>query len=542
MRYYDVIAAIKDNKIDKLLGRLKASVRNSTIDMLRDYYNGNQWLLNGDFTDTARSGRRMWNIKKQKPEDMGVSEGDLQTFNVCGSSVAVYSSYARGNINERNRIVVKDNKELTDQLNDSLNFDVLISRHVTRASTDSYGVWKYTKAAGSNKAEKEEKSAKLKGQGLDYIELIDAKEVFPIYLGEKKVGTIRMYKVSIHAPEVPSKYKGKTDKSTLTYAEIWIPDNKGVMWLYKFIEEEQIDKGKAPYDFDPYIYVPNKDNEFAVLDENSIEVSDIYNLIPIQDTLNKTLTEEGIIISKVAFPMIKVIKEMYEKMADGSIDADKLRADLSKVSLLAGKIISAPIERVDGQDIPHGVDTYINNIFAQIYRITGIPKGVFVSEGMSGISEKTISAMMESLKRRVDEKRANIEEGIKQYVYMMTGSEETMDATTVEWAEMFAMSKAEQAEVVIEGFVNGVLTRDYALEELLHVLGDSERFEEIKAEINEDDFGKKLDTEKATWDAKTQQQLGVKEKDTAKEREARIKAETNATLLGRELKELTSVL
>lgn len=535
MRYYDVKAMVESGEASDIVKTLVYGKRNTKIKEFRDYYNGNQWADQGVWTDTTRSGKQLWNIKRENPDDMGVLPGDLQTFDVCKSTVSVYSSYARGNINEKNRVVIKDRDELTDFVNDSLDLDILISRTVTRASVDSYSVWKFRgKESEDLEGVSEVNEAKLKLRSIGHIEMIDGMQVFPIYLGDMKVGTIRIYPISVHDPMVPKKLKdGKGD--VLDYMEIWLPNEQNKMYLYKFIEGEQFEAGEAPYDFDPHIYIVNKDNEFANIDYNNAEISDIEAIIPIQDTINKTFTEEGIIISKVAFPMIKVIKEMYDRMAEGSIDAEQLREDLSKVSLVAGKIISAPIERVDGQDIPLGVDTYIKNLFEQLYRITGIPKGVFVSEGMSGISEKTISAMMESLKRRIDEKRAGIEWGIKQYVYMLTGDESVVDATTVDWAEMFAMSKEEQANVIIDGLTGGVLDRPYALEKLMHVLGDGDKFKEVLGRIQEDDLGRKVSIEKERIQSRAEREIN-------KEREARRKVETENTLLNSEIDNITSEL
>ena len=380
MRYYDLIGGLEEGKVSKVTKQLYNGRKNQLIRIFRDYYNGDQWELNGWMTDTTRSGRKAWNVQKKTPNDLGVGEGDLQVFNVCDSSINVYSSYARGTINDNNRIAIEDNDELAKKLNDQINLDTIIPRAITRMGVDSVCVLKYREDGN--------------------LDFVDALEVCPIYSGDDKVGTVRSYEISANDKMVKENSIDMGNKKEATYTEIWYV-KEGKMWLTKFIDEKQIEDGVAPFEFDPYIYIANKDNEFVKFDENHVEVSDIQRLISVQDTLNKTLTEEGIIISKVAFPMIKVIKEAYEMMADGTLDPDKFEKDLANLSLVAGKIISAPIERESGQDMPGGVDTFIDTIFEQIHRITGIPKSVYVSEGMSGISEKTMSAMMESLKRRV---------------------------------------------------------------------------------------------------------------------------------------------
>jgi len=517
MLYYDLENYLQSDKIKELQTLLLGGNKNNTVKMLRDYYNGEQWEYNSWMTDTTRSGKKVWNIHKKNPNDMGIGEGDLQVYNVCDSTINIYSSYARGTINDDNRVSIEGNDNLAQQVNDNLDLDTIISRSITRAGVDSVAVWKF-KEDGS-------------------LDFIDSLEIFPIYDGEDRVGTIRIYEISRNDPIVKDNNIDLKKNERVLYMEVWKPKGE-TMWLTKYVNKEIIEDGKAPYEFDPHIYIANKDNEFVKYDEQHIEVSDVMRLVDMQDALNKTITEEGIIISKVAFPMIKVIKEIYDRMAEGTINAEQLKKDLSEVSLVAGKIISAPIEREGGMDIPSGIDTYIENIFQQIHRITGIPKGVFVSEGMSGISEKTMSAMMESLKRRVDEKRANILRGVKKYVVMLTGNPEMEDAVTIEWAEMFAMSKEEQADLLVKGFQAQILTREYSLEQLLDILGDGERFEEIMASIDEGDLEKRLNIEREKMGIDTQRQIKAKDEQLSKEKDGRVQAELEKSLLKNELSTL----
>jgi hypothetical protein len=519
MRYYDLVSKLEEGKIDKVQNYLLQGKKNTLIKMFRDYYNGKQWIYNSWMTDTTRSGKKVWNIHKKNPNDMGIGEGDLQVYNVCDSTINIYSSYARGSIHDDNRIKIDDNDQLAEEINEKLNLDVFISRVITRSGVDSVTVVKFTE------------------EGL--LEFVDTLEIFPIYNGEDRIGTIRVYEISKDDPLVKENNIDIKKNEKVLYTEVWYPKGEK-MWLVKYVNREVIEDGVAPFEFDPHIYITNKDNEFVKFDENNIEVSDIGRLVDIQDALNKTITEEGIIISKVAFPMIKVIKEIYDKMAEGVIDPEKLKKDLAEVSLVAGKIISAPIEREGGMDIPSGIDTYIENIFQQIHRVTGIPKGVFVSEGMSGISEKTMSAMMESLKRRVDEKRANIEKAIAEYVVMYTGNEQLRDSVKIEWAEMFAMSKEEQSDMLIRGYQAQVFPREYILERLMEILGDGDEFEEVWAKIMESDLEGRLNIEREKLGADNEKVVKAKDDQLSKERELRVKKEIDNALLSRELDSLTS--
>jgi hypothetical protein len=74
---------------------------------------------------------------------MGIGEGDLQVYNVCDSTINIYSSYARGTINDDNRVSIEDNDSLAQQVNDNIDLDTIISRSITRAGVDSVAVWKF---------------------------------------------------------------------------------------------------------------------------------------------------------------------------------------------------------------------------------------------------------------------------------------------------------------------------------------------------------------------------------------------------------------
>lgn len=530
MRYYDVTGLIDKQDIKKVQGIACGGQKNMLIRQYRDYYEGKQWEVSTLMTEKTRSGKKVWKINSTDPRDLGVSEGDLATWNVCNSTVDVYSSYARGSINDQNSISIEGKQELADEINELVNLDVLIPRTVTRMSVDSVACWKFNGETN----------------GLDFV---DSLEVTPIYDGEDIVGTVRMYEISKNDPIAEGKVD-KRRKEAVIYTEIWIPkkatpDGLTQMWLYKFVNEEQLpSSGKAPYDFNPYIFVANKNSEFKKFDENCLEVSDIEKIIPIQDSINKTATEEGIIISKVAFPMIKIIKEVYEKIMDGTLDGEKVKDDLSKLSIVAGKVIAAPIEVEAGVGVPAGIDTYIENLYNQLYRITGIPKSVYVTEGLGNIASETLSTLMESLKRKVDEKRTNIEKGIKQYITMLTGDPTLEDSVSIQWAEMFSMSKKEMADLIIQG--KDLLPKMYSVERLLDINGDADRLDEVIDMLGESDMNFKIEVEKQKitkqLKEETDKQLEAKDKELGKERDLRVKNEIQNSLMAQEIGKVNSAL
>ena len=123
---------------------------------------------------------------------------------------------------------------------------------------------------------------------------------------------------------------------------------------------------------------------------------------------------------------------------------------------------------------------------------------------------------------------------------MYTGNPDIMDDVSIEWAEMFAMSKEEIADLLIKGYQAGIPTIGYVLEKYLNVLGDGERFEEIFAGMIENDVNTKINIEKERLTRNTDREKSAMQKQVEKERKLRTQAEKDKTLLTKELDDLTS--
>jgi hypothetical protein len=532
MDYYKVISHIQDNEIEELQKGLESSDKNKDIDVMRDYYLGNQWRFESqsDYRriNTTRSGKEMWVTKDPKdPKGAGFRRGEIKTWNLCDSVVDIYSSYVRGTIKDSNKIEVMDNPVITSKMNELVNVDSLVQRTTHRMAIDSVAVWKYRNDNG--------------------LEFVDPKEIFPIYDGNLQKGTIRMYEVSEHDPML----KGISIKKSKRYwyMEIWV--NQDEVWkLYKYVNGKRMDnKDMAPYRFDPHILVINKDAEFVKFDEDHIELSDVSKIIDIQDDLNATITDISAINRKVAIPMMKVADEVYNAMLKGEISADKVRESLQKLTVMAGRIISAPIETMDAKGLPDSTIKFVESIYDQLYKTTGIPKVIFQSDGMANISTESIGYLMESLKRRVDEKRANIERGVQDYVetYAVQAnswSPDLRDATSIHWSNMFETSDTQKADTLIRGRQAQVLPDEYALEKLLGMLGDEERLQEVLGMKMENDATKKLDIEKSRIrqeiEKTKEQEIRKAQEERDKAKEEAMKRQKDNELLEKEMQNLAN--
>jgi len=462
MQLTELIYSFERGTFDKIQEKLKKNKRNLIIDMWRDYYDGDQWMQRSNTTKT-RSGKEMWKVKDPKDKGNGLTEGELKIWNMCDSVVDIYTSYVRGDKQDFNRIMVIENEKIAEELNDKIKLDQQLVRTTHRMSIDSVSVSKYGKGGS--------------------LEFIDSKEIFPIYDGEIKVGTIRMYELDKHTEDYRENVGD--DEKTVWYTEVWYPE-KGVYKLRKYIDDRIIDDGVAPFDFDPYILTINKNSEFHNFDEECLEISDVGKVLDLQDDLNSMVTDIGLVSRRVALPMFKIADSVYEMILEGKISGDAVRESLDKLVLVAGRIYSAPIDKIDGSDLPNGIMQYVDKIYEQLYRTTGITKTIFTGEsGQAAL--KTVERRVESLRRRVDEKRANLEMSIKEYASMYAKehgvyTETFEDSVEIAWTDMFGTSKQERSELLLEGFKTGVLPETYTLEEMINILGDQERFNEILGE------------------------------------------------------------
>lgn len=512
MKRYELQEKIDSNKLyDYVEGLLYGCPKNRALDIYRDYYNGNQWSFTNGRSNTTRSGKVMWEVKDQKtPKDTGFTAGELKTWNLCDIAVDIYTSYLLGDKREKARLIVDGMEDWTKKINKRLNLQKIIKKTAHRLSVDSVCIWKITESGN--------------------IEFIDAKEVFPIYEGDEQIGTLRTYKVSKGDPALAD-LTIKDEKKDHYFTEIWIPE-EGNMMLYKYVDNDEVESGKAPYNFDPYITVINKDNEFESFDENNTEISDVGKIIDIQDDLNSTITDISLINRKVAIPMFRVAQEAYNEVLKGNLDVAKFKESLENLTIAANRILAAPIEKVETDGLPASTMQFLETIFTQFYMTTGIPRTVFVSEGIGNVSQKTAELMLESLRRRVDEKRLNIEQAFKQYVSCITGgNEEAVDATYIDYPDIMGLDELSKVDVVTKS--NELLPEEYRVEKILEVLGDADRLVEILGSKMQNSLSFRVAVEKQRLQKEVEQEV-------SKAKEEAITAKTEKGLLEKEIETIIS--
>jgi len=179
-------------------------------------------------------------------------------------------------------------------------------------------------------------------------------------------------------------------------------------------------------------------------------------------------------------------------------DIEKVKKSFSKISTMAGQILFAPIEKLNGTDVGPGTIKYLDDLKDQFYTLTNIPKSVFNSEGLSNIAAQTMEYLYTSLSKRIGDKRTKITEVIKSIVemHLKANSKWTRDLEVeVIFPDIFGLTKLDRMTMIEKGKNMEVLPKQYIAEKTIEILGDGEDAEEILGELQEEDLQTKQQIE-----------------------------------------------
>lgn len=497
MNYTEFTTYISDPKL--LLQKLKKSTKDGYLSLLQDYYDGKQWYFYGNGESrTTRSGRIMWKSFGKNPFK-GYSRGELKTWNIIKPAVNIYAKYVRGEDTDDVQIVVRQGKEPSKEDSDKAqemfnDLNVWVGDAARRKSISSVLVTKFTPLTKDengqySEAEKEVlKKIRLESttntlEGM--VELIDPKEIEPIYWNGELRGMIRYY--IIDKAVAADQYGIRDLKNDPMYIECWFIGDTGEVQLIKFINTREIENAVAPYGFVPYrIQVNRKRTDGKHFDSQHLEESDVEELVELQDDLNSFVTDLGVIYRQVAIPMLKMTDDFMKAAKQG--DIDKVKKNIQELTTYAGQILFAPVERMREAGVSDSQVRFIMDIREQYHIITNIPKSVFNSEGLANIAAETLEHLFESLAKVVGEKRTAIEkiviDNVKMYL-MHNGKFNENTKVEVVWPNMFSMSAADRVKIIQDAFATDILPVEYVLELILDELGDKERFKEIKGMLEE---------------------------------------------------------
>lgn len=488
MNFDEIVPLIKQKaspELEKLIHKLKNSKKNTLIKLFEDYYNGHQWDVNGPSEQTrfTKSQKEMWKKFDSRSAKQGFTSGELHVWNLIRTAIDIYARYTRGDEQEDVHIVVKNGSKADDKLSEQAesifgDLNEWVMQSTVKMSVTSMLIPKYTYLEYA-KIDKKILDAANGGQTPDgLVENMDTKDVVPLYWNGVIRGAIIFYDVDIASARAAG-YKGEKEKDLL-YWEVWYIDDAGKVGLAKYVDVVQIESGTSSYKFLPLMFQPNEKHESDDFGVGCVEVSDVAKLLDLQDEINAFVTDLGIIYRKVAIPMLKA-SDNFMKQARQS-DIEKVKKAFDNMNTAVGQILFAPLEKLGAEGVADSQVRYLQDLLDQFFRETGIPRSVFNSEGLANVSAPTLDHLLESLKKKIGEKRTRLTRVMKRLVQMHFATTKVkFDKIDVIWPDMFSMTKDKRMEMLVQASTLGVLPREYIAQKAAEFMGDAEDKEEIVA-------------------------------------------------------------
>jgi len=221
-----------------------------------------------------------------------------------------------------------------------------------------------------------------------------------------------------HVYEVKNSITGELESIVHYYliskedAEILHPElslNKGDIFyaeefsdgtLNKYIDGYHVnpEKNVSPYDVIPFFKIQT----------NSEEKSDLLDVIPLNDELNVTYTNNNEVLKYHAFPI-------YSPKGSGLKDNVLSITDenFKNLSISPKKIMNFPIERIASGGIDASVIEYTEKIKQDIAVVSQVPLKLLLGEIGGDISGVALERMMSGIIKQAEKRRAYIKKAIK---------------------------------------------------------------------------------------------------------------------------------
>lgn len=541
--FLDLISDSREDIINSL-NDLIDSPRNRLLDIHRQYYDGKHWQITEGRGNQTMSGKRIWGGKSTtaNPEDVfkrgqsnkevSFGEGQLQIRNYISKTIQVYQDYIVGDDGDIEIEWADESDANASTIGDFLkslwfDSDVFLKEQVAR------GVLNTVSCARLNYDDDE---------GY-YVTVEDARDIFPIYVKDKRVGTLVTYPISAEqAKDLGVQSKGEKNKQSV-YAEAFYKDTDDEWYFVKIVDGVIVNESGEPeillpeLAFDPFDIVSNLDHPFNKFDDNDLEASEIFALIDKNDAYNANSTIEFLTNLFLASPKVSIDLEMLKEL-HLTLDDPGIQDAINKFQYSPYTIDSLPIKVNAGNSIPESFYTGMANIKDGIFEDAGIPQFILSGSLPSGLAVETVELGMTMLEKKINQKRKQLVKLIQMISAKALKAKKLVDEP---YSEIRSKIKVVIPPVIslstkdVIGYLqtlaqNGVLPNRYAAHESLRLMNRAEDIETIE-ELEQESLGAlrvEIETKKNLAQSAIEAERVVQEREAQKralqETEQRIQA------------------
>lgn len=505
MKYNYLLAILdsdKDTRRDEIENLINCD-RNKKLLVHERYYDGDDW----DFDDSQQanstaSGKIVWGSKGdtiiaendklgRNPISTGnvikFQRGQLQVRNYIKMIIHTYQDFIVGDSNANVTITAPDDLKDKDSIQKSLDsmwkrVKPLMKKGTARLVLDTI-------------APMEVSFNNIKN---DYtIKIPKTRRYFPIYDGDDNpVGSVIAYNISKREAQLMYGVAMSKDdnRDTVSYAEIYVPfygaitedgeEVKVQYYFYRLVDGIMVNEPlPLPEDinFDPICFVPNFDHANNDFNEETLEDSEIFDLIDLSDSLNSNCTIEFVTNQYLAMPKVSIDTEVAQKL-NVNLQSEEFKQALQHFQYFPGSIDSLPIKIASGQSVPDSFYKGKDDIKEGFFEVSAVPKYMLNADSISNISAETLELGLSMLRRRIEQKRGQLILLIKEVSLKVLKAKGLVDPDLevedfkliVKFPEITGIQLKDFLDTMFKLHTSGLISDDIAAEQILTAVDRNE--------------------------------------------------------------------
>lgn len=480
--FRSLLATTNKKQVAKFFEDFATCERNKIIDIHRDYYNGDHWIVetNGEIYST-RSGRVIWgkrvsfdpqgndplNRRTRQSRNASFTQGQVQTHNYVKDVCQKYVDYLFGDEEGEVSVYIEEGSSAAEyqEVVDSLWSDIesFLKWELGRMYTDTIGAIRINYDSNNNEY---------------YLDVQDPKEFIPIYKGREVVGNILVS--TIDAEE--AKAYGVNGDSDVTYVEVFLEENDRVLFT-RLVDGTQVDQWLALPDqlnFLPIVFVSNIDHPFDDFSETKLEDSEIFNIIERNDVINANETIEFVANLYYASPKLSIDSVAIKELGI-PVNSPEFMQALDQYQYFPGGVDNLPLKLLQGEGVPDSFYKGKEQNKKALLEKAGIPEFLF-NGTMNNVAAETVELGLKVFAKKISQKRAQLQQLVRDAtatVLSTYGVEVEDDDITLIMPDVLSQKFKDLIDSLFQALDRNVLTEQYATERYLELTGRQDDLEEI---------------------------------------------------------------